>query len=500
MSLRLVMAGAVATAVVGALLIVAVVDEWGTVPVVVLSAALAVAGVLAIAFIARLGRRVVRMLRAIQHDARRARELGPEIAKLVAANERQGTSVRRRSSDGDDGPTMVVAFGDTVDDPALADFLDGFEFGDVVLVTDRSDVIARLTRRVVVEFAPVPAAPSGTGVGWMTVRLIELINEHGAAVLVEWPDEHEVVVRSRDLMRLSVVGGEHLRPLLRTDRTARQRLAQVERISERMVDRNQEVVVDRLNASVKNIERSLDRIDRRADKRSESTVRAVRSGLDDVYRQVESLSILYRSFDGEQSLPHLRGWAVSPDLAVDLVDRIRRGGVRTILELGSGASTVLFAMAFESIGDGHVTTLDHEARFAQATQAMLEHHGVAHRATVLHTPLVDIEVAGDPYRWYGIDGVDLPTDVDLLFVDGPPESTGPHSRLPAFPMLRERLADRADIVLDDGRRPDEQEIAERWAVDPGIVDNVVLGHERQPILLRFERVRAGSMAGDRSES
>lgn len=504
---RMLMVGAAGAALVAGLLIVAIVAEWGAVPIGVLAGLLLLAALAGALVAAKLARRLFRTLNAIQRDARRTRSLESDVAKLVSTHDRQEASRRRRSSAGVGGATMVLAFGDSIDDPALIEFVRGFEFGDVILVTDRSDAIAKYVRSVAVEFVPVPAGSPGSSVRWLTMRLVELADEHDAAVLVEWPDDDDVVLGADALGALSVIGSEHVRPLLRADRAARDRLALVDRVADRAadgvrrsVDQSKQAYTDRLATSTSGLERILERSERRAEKRSETAVRAVRSELDDVYRQVESLSILYRSFDGERSLPHLRGWAVSPDLAVDLVDRIARGGVRTILELGSGASTVLFAMAFESVGEGHVTTLDHEATYADATRAMLEHHGVAHRATVLHTPLVEIDVEGEPYRWYGIDGVDLPTGVDLLFVDGPPESTGPRSRLPAFPLLRDRLADSAAIMLDDGRRPDEQEIAERWAADPGIVEHTQLKHERQPIMLRFERSRAASAVGDGSES
>jgi hypothetical protein len=49
------------------------------------------------------------------------------------------------------------------------------------------------------------------------------------------------------------------------------------------------------------------------------------------------------------------------------------------------------------------------------------------------------------------------------------------------------MADRATIVLDDGRRDDEAEIAERWRQRPDIGDVVTLPFERRPIALSFER-------------
>jgi hypothetical protein len=65
--------------------------------------------------------------------------------------------------------------------------------------------------------------------------------------------------------------------------------------------------------------------------------------------------------------------------------------------------------------------------------------------------------------WYAPRALDGLEDVGLLFVDGPPELTGPMARLPAVPLLRDRLAAEATIVLDDTRRADETKIAQLWA-------------------------------------
>ena len=55
------------------------------------------------------------------------------------------------------------------------------------------------------------------------------------------------------------------------------------------------------------------------------------------------------------------------------------------------------------------------------------------------------------------------TPAGLLVVDGPPGTVRPMARYPALPVLLNRLAADATVVMDDARRPDEQAIAERWA-------------------------------------
>ena len=57
--------------------------------------------------------------------------------------------------------------------------------------------------------------------------------------------------------------------------------------------------------------------------------------------------------------------------------------------------------------------------------------------------------------------------IDLVFVDGPPGTTGPLARYPALPVLRDRCAPGARFILDDAARPDERTIINRWTREHG---------------------------------
>jgi hypothetical protein len=74
--------------------------------------------------------------------------------------------------------------------------------------------------------------------------------------------------------------------------------------------------------------------------------------------------------------------------------------------------------------------------------------------------------------------VDLP-EIDLLLVDGPPGSAGTQARYPALPVLSDRLADGAIVVLDDFSRADETTIVERWCAEiPGLARSfAILGDQ-----------------------
>lgn len=192
------------------------------------------------------------------------------------------------------------------------------------------------------------------------------------------------------------------------------------------------------------------------------TRRLVREWNRMVYAEIEDLTALYRDIEPDRALPPLHGWAAGPDLARYLYLQVVEEQRTRVLECGSGSTTVVLAYAVKSVGRGHVHALEHEPRFAEATRRMLKERGLDAWATVVDAPLTEVQVEGSPWRWY--DPAAVPAaSIDLLLVDGPPGTTGPQARYPALPVLIDRLAEDAVVVLDDTRRNDEHRIGERWA-------------------------------------
>jgi predicted O-methyltransferase YrrM len=174
-----------------------------------------------------------------------------------------------------------------------------------------------------------------------------------------------------------------------------------------------------------------------------------------------------RLVDHDHPMPELGDWAMSPSTLIWLVDRVSDPSVRTILECGSGSSTVWFATALAKRGgEGRVVALESSADYAESTRAELAKHGLQDRAEVLHAPLIDTAVPGrDNQPWFDISVLpDLPP-VDLLFVDGPVGGIARQVRYPAFPLLADRLARKATVVLDDTGRPAEAAIVKAWQQD-----------------------------------
>jgi len=181
------------------------------------------------------------------------------------------------------------------------------------------------------------------------------------------------------------------------------------------------------------------------------------------YTQIEALLHVIRVTDPVAPLPAMRSWAASPDLLRELVSRILAERPRDVVEASSGVSTIVIAYCLKRLGGGKVRSLEHEPVYAARTRQLIAEHGLEAFAEVIDAPLVSQPIGDARMRWYDISKAVLPAAIDLLVVDGPPDTSGPQARYPALPLLKDRLAPDALVVLDDGAREDERAIAKRWA-------------------------------------
>ena len=223
--------------------------------------------------------------------------------------------------------------------------------------------------------------------------------------------------------------------------------------------------------------------------RTLGTVRRIESRLDtelkQTFRQIEATQNLSAIIPASDVLPATRGWAASPDLLLVLVDQVITQRPRLVVECGSGASTLWFALALRRFGiDGRIVALDHDPVFAGKTRDFLARHGVSDLAEVRDAPLEEISLADGTYAWYARRAWKDLTEIDLLFVDGPPAATGAKARYPALPLLRETLNPAATVVLDDLVVPDMQETLRLWLDEYPGFHSEILPLEKQAALLR----------------
>ena len=231
----------------------------------------------------------------------------------------------------------------------------------------------------------------------------------------------------------------------------------------------------------------------RQTKETRDTVQRVGTGLEkelkkeirQTFRQLEALQNLSAVLPANDVLPATRAWAASPDLLLVLVDLVIAERPSLVVECGSGASTLWLALAMRRFGiDGRIIALDHDPVFGRKTRGFLARHDVADLAEVRYAPLESFSLDGETYSWYARRAWEDLKGIDLLFVDGPPATTGHQARYPALPLLSGSLSPVATAVLDDLIVPDMQKVLRLWLDAYPDFDSEILPLEKQAAVLR----------------
>ena len=169
-----------------------------------------------------------------------------------------------------------------------------------------------------------------------------------------------------------------------------------------------------------------------------------------------------------------------PEGLVAVCNDVIVNGRRRVVELGSGVSTVLLARLLtrrHPAGGWRLAAVEHDASWAQRVSDQLDRENIGRHVSVVYAPLVAHPLAASGLLWYdeaavtaGLDAMLRGDLIDLLVVDGPPAYAPGHglARYPALPVLQDRLAPAATVVLDDSDRPGEQEVVRRWERNTGL--------------------------------
>lgn len=192
--------------------------------------------------------------------------------------------------------------------------------------------------------------------------------------------------------------------------------------------------------------------------------RATRVGLEQLPQTVEQYRHMHELLaSGQLSLPGIGGWAMTSTAIASVVARVLEAKSHpTVVELGSGISTVWLSLAMKRRGGGRLISLDHLKEFLGQTANMVGEHGATEFVEFVHAPLVPTEIDGENFSWYDLSGLDRSTPIDILIVDGPPGDSGPQARYPALPMFSEQLAEGSTILVDDTIRLGERQVISRW--------------------------------------
>jgi hypothetical protein len=164
--------------------------------------------------------------------------------------------------------------------------------------------------------------------------------------------------------------------------------------------------------------------------------------------------------------------SLRPGAVQFLVNDIVVNRRQTVVDLGAGISTLLIAVAIQGT-DTRLISVDQDPDWLAFLRTRLGNLNLAENVALVHCPLQDVTVEGGAWSYYAMPPLLEALDgraIDVLSVDGPAayQAGQAMARYPAVPLLRERLAERYTVVLDDAARAGEREIARRWSALLGV--------------------------------
>lgn len=150
-------------------------------------------------------------------------------------------------------------------------------------------------------------------------------------------------------------------------------------------------------------------------------------------------------------------WSALDEYLVVIIKKIQETE-GPILECGSGLSTFIMGAIAQKLGR-EIWALENSPEWAERLSTQLEKYNI----NSVHLCLDPLKNYGE-YDWYQPPLEKMPGEFPLIICDGPPGSTH-GGRYGLLPVMREKIKPGAIILLDDGEREEEKNIAQRWAED-----------------------------------
>jgi hypothetical protein len=148
------------------------------------------------------------------------------------------------------------------------------------------------------------------------------------------------------------------------------------------------------------------------------------------------------------------------------VERLFRESDGSVLECGSGATTLLAALLAEKY-DRYVWTFENHEEWAGHLKSVLREFSLGH-IRVCHTPLRSYA----DYEWYELPLSPLPNDFGLVICDGPPGGIQ-GGRYGLMPVMSGYLRPDCRILLDDTHRRNEKALICRWSHERRLISSTL---------------------------
>jgi len=196
----------------------------------------------------------------------------------------------------------------------------------------------------------------------------------------------------------------------------------------------------------------------------------LRKDMRDTFIQIESSNTINKLINPKLPFPTTGDWAATSHFIALIYKYVLINNPQTIVELGSGASTLYTA---QLIKDHHFKTkiisLDHDKTYGNKTQEYLKNADLNDIAQVHIAPLKTYKLNTKNCQWYSTDSLKTISPIDLLVVDGPITHLQKNARYPAIPLLINQLTPGAIILVDDYNRKDEQNIVALWQKEYNLI-------------------------------
>jgi predicted O-methyltransferase YrrM len=196
------------------------------------------------------------------------------------------------------------------------------------------------------------------------------------------------------------------------------------------------------------------------------TFHRVRASLRESCLLAEATTAIYQTLQPVAPLPAMTEYAIAPDSALLLIELVRRAAPRTVVETGSGVSTLLIGYTLKALGGGKLIALERDEEHARHTRDAVALHGLDQLVTVAHAPLVEVTTDGASRRWHDARALDGVQAIDFVFDDGPPLEVGPGLRAAALPLLEPKLSPQA-VYLVNFVGDEERANVARWLARGG---------------------------------